>query len=185
MLSLRLKTYALLDRDGAMTLKGSALRSRRMEPCFRQFLTEAARRFLQNERDAVRDDYFRLAERIRGREVSAEEIVQRGMINDETLAKFPRLQRLIERLPDPSRKRAGSRLEFYERQDGELGLIEEWDHDENTGYLLKRLREVAERFRPLFASQQEFDAFVPAISARTNLAAARQQVAAEQLGLFG
>ncbi len=185
MLSLRLKTYALLDHDGVMTLKGSALRSRRMEPCFRHFLTEAARRFLQNERDAVRDDYFRLAERIRGREVSAEEIVQRGMINDETLAKFPRLQRLIERLPDPSRKRAGSRLEFYERQDGELGLIEEWNHDENTGYLLKRLREVAERFRPLFASQQEFDAFVPPISARTNLAAARQQEAAEQLGLFG
>src|SRR5690606_28336849 len=32
MLSLRLKNYALLSHDGAMTLKGSALRSRRMEP---------------------------------------------------------------------------------------------------------------------------------------------------------
>ncbi len=185
MLSLRLKTYALLDRDGSMTTKGSALRSRRMEPCFRHFLTEAARQFLIDDRGAVRNDYFNLAERIRQREVTAEEIVQRGMINEETLAKFPRLQRLIERLPDPSQKRAGNRLEFYERQDGELGMIAEWDHDENTGYLLKRLREVAERFRPLFASQGEFDAFFPAISVRTNLAAARQQEAAEQLGLFG
>jgi DNA polymerase elongation subunit (family B) len=185
MLSLKLKTYALLAHDGTMTLKGSALRSRRMEPCFRRFLTDAARQFLRDERDAVRENYFRLAERIRQREVDAGEIVQRGMINDETLAKFPRLQRLIARLPNPAMRRAGSRLEFYERQDGELGLIEEWDHDENSVYLLRRLREVAERFRALFASQSEFDAFFPAISARTDLEVARQQEAVEQLGLFG
>jgi hypothetical protein len=156
-----------------------------MEPCFRRFLTDGARLFLQDDRDAVRDDYFHLAERIRRREVTAEEIVQRGTINDETLAKFPRLQRLLERLPNPALRRAGGRVEFYERQDGELGLIDEWNHDENTVYLLRRLREVAERFRPLFASDPEFEAFFPAISARTDLAAARQQEAAQQLGLFG
>ena len=38
MLSLRFKTYALLSYDGVMMFKGSALRSRRMEPCFRRFL---------------------------------------------------------------------------------------------------------------------------------------------------
>lgn len=185
MLSLRLKTYALLSHDGAMTLKGSALRSRRMEPCFRRFLTDAARLFLQDDREAVRDAYFLLAERIRRREVSAEEIVQRGMINDETLSKFPRMQRLLERLPNPALRRAGGRVEFYERQDGELGLIDEWNHDENTVYLLRRLREVGERFRTLFVSSAEFEAFFPAISTRTDLVMARQQQAAEQLGLFG
>jgi DNA polymerase I len=185
MLSLRLKTYALLTHDGVMILKGSALRSRRMEPCFRRFLSEAARQFLQDDRDAVRNDYFQLAERIRGREVAVAEIVQRGTINDETLGKFPKLQRLLERLPDAALRRAGGRVEFYERQDGELGLIDEWNHDENSAYLLRRLREVAERFRTLFATDAEFDAFFPAISARTDLAAARQQEAAQQLGLFG
>jgi DNA polymerase elongation subunit (family B) len=35
MLSLRLKNYALLGHDGSMLLKGSSLRSRRMEPCLR------------------------------------------------------------------------------------------------------------------------------------------------------
>jgi hypothetical protein len=185
MLSLRLKTYALLAHDGSMSLKGSALRSRRMEPCFRRFLVVAARRFLQDERQAVRDDYFLLAERIRKREVTAEEIVQWGMINDQTLAKFPRLQRLLGRLANPALGRAGGRLEFYERQDGELGLIEEWDHDENTVYLLRRLRDVAERFRDLFATAAEFDAFFPAISARTDLVAARRQEPAMQLDLFG
>jgi DNA polymerase I len=147
MLSLRLKTYALLSHDGAMTLKGSALRSRRMEPVLRRFLVDAARRFLSDEREAVREDYFALAERIRTREVRPEEIGQWGMINDQTLAKFPRLQRLIARLPNPALGRQGARLEFYERQDGELGLIEEWNRDENTGYLLRRLRDLAERFR--------------------------------------
>lgn len=185
MLSLRLKTYALLSHDGVMTLKGSALRSRRMESCFRRFLTEAARRFLLDDRDAVREDYFSLAERIRLRQVTAEEIMQRGMVNDETLSKFPRLQRLIARVANPSLTRAGSRLEYYERQDGELGMIGEWNHDENTGYLLKRLGEVAERFRPLFASDSEFGAFFPSISTRTDLAVARRQEAVAQLGLFG
>jgi DNA polymerase, archaea type len=185
MLSLRLKTYALLSHDGAVTLKGSALRSRRVEPCFRRFLVEAARRFLDDDRDGVREDYFRLAERIRNRHLAADEISQWGMINDETLAKFPRLQRLIARLDNPALGRAGSRLEFYERQDGELGLIAEWNRDENTAYLLKRLRDVAERFRDLFATQAEFDAFFPAVSTRTDLAAAWQQEAAQQLGLFG
>ncbi|MDQ3227894.1 MAG: DNA polymerase [Chloroflexota bacterium] len=184
MLSLRLKTYALLDHDGGMVLKGSALRSRRMEPFLRQFLVDAARRFLRDERDAVRDDYFQLAERIRGRDLKPAEIVQWGMINDQTLAKFPRLQRLIARLANPALGRSGGRLEFYERQDGELGLTEDWDHDENTTYLLRRLRDVAERFRALFTSDSEFDAFFPAISTRTDLVAARSQEAAQQLDLF-
>jgi DNA polymerase elongation subunit (family B) len=185
MLSLRLKTYALLAHDGAVSLKGSALRSRRMEPFLRRFLIEAARRLLEDDREAVRESYFHLAERVRTRALTADEIAQFGLINDETLAKFPRLQRLLARLDNPSERRAGSRLEFYERQDGELGLIAEWKRDENTAYLLKRLRDVAERFRDLFATQAEFDAFFPAISARTDLAAARRQQAAEQLGLFG
>ena len=119
------------------------------------------------------------------RALTADEIVQWGMLNDETLAKFPRLQRLLARLPSSADRRAGGRLEFYERQDGELGLIEDWDRDENTVYLLRRLRDVAERFRDLFASAAEFDAFFPAISVRTDLVAARRQEAAQQLGLFG
>jgi hypothetical protein len=156
-----------------------------MEPFLRHFLVDAARRFLADDREAVREDYFRLAERIRDRLMTAEEIAQWGMINDETIAKFPKLQRLIARLDNPALGRAGSRLEFYERQDGELGLIADWDRDENTAYLLKRLRDVAERFRDLFLTQAAFDAFFPAVSARTDLAAARRQEAAQQLGLFG
>src|SRR5690606_22387616 len=142
MLSLRLKTYALLDNDGALLLKGSALRSRRMEPCFRTFLKDAARHFLQQDRDGAREAYFTLAERIRNRELDPTEFVQWGMINEDTLKKFPRLQRLIARHPRLATLRSGERIETYERQDGELALIDEYDNDESITYLLRRLREV-------------------------------------------
>jgi hypothetical protein len=107
------------------------------------------------------------------------------MLNQETIAKFPRLGRLIERLAGSIVVHSGDRLDVYERQDGELGLIAEHAGDENVGYLLRRLHEIAERFRALFPTAAEFDAFFPRLSARTDLTAARAQVAADQLSLFG
>jgi hypothetical protein len=185
MLSLRLKTYALLSSDDALLLKGSALRSRRMEPCFRTFLQEAARHFLRQDRDAAREAYFHLAERIRSRSLAPKEFVQWGTLNEDTLKKFPRLQRLLARHPRLAAIRSGERIETYERQDGELALIDEYDGDESISYLLRRLRDVAERFDGLFDSEAEFSAFFPSLSTRTDLEAARQQPASQQLSLFG
>ncbi len=182
MLSLRLKTYALLDHDGAVTLKGSSLRNRRMERCFRVFLQDAARGFLLDDRDGVRDRYFALGESLRERRVPIAEITQWSLINVETLAKQPRLKRLIDRLPGNSWP--GERVEVYERQDGELALVTEYANDESVPFLLRRLRDCAERFRDLFPREADFDAFFPPLSTRTDLAAARSQAATEQLGLF-
>ncbi|MCC6791151.1 MAG: DNA polymerase, partial [Thermomicrobiales bacterium] len=51
MLSLHLKNYARLGYDDRLTLKGSALRSRRLEPFVRDFLVEAARAFVEGRRE--------------------------------------------------------------------------------------------------------------------------------------
>ena len=185
MLSLRLKNYALLGHDGAMLLKGSSLRSRRMEPCLRAFLRDAARAFLEGREDDARHAYFDLATRIRERRLDPSEFVQWGMLNEETIVKFPRLARLLERSGAGPGMRAGDRIEYYEREDGELAFTFEYARDENIPYLLKRLRDVAERFRELFPSAAQFDAFYPAVSARTDLDAAVGQRHAEQLSLFG
>lgn len=182
MLSLRLKTYGLLTEDDRVILKGSALRNRRMEPCYRAFLRDAARDFLHDDRDEARERYFRLAERIRNRVLDVREFSQWTMLHDETLGSQPRLKRLVERLP--SHIRAGERIEIFERQDGELALVEEYQADENVPYLLRRLYETAARFQSLFHTDAEFEAFFPRLSARTDLATARQQEAAHQLGLF-
>ncbi len=185
MLSLRLKTYALLEHDGSLILKGSALRSRRMERCFRRFLEEAVHHLLADRRDDTRRAYFDLAQRIRDRSLPAEEIVQWGMLNQDSIAKTPRLRRLAQRIPGSDQARVGDRVEFYERQDGELALLAEYAKDESIPYLLRRLRGTAERFRALFASEAEFDASFPALSAKTDLDAAESQRAAQQLTMFG
>jgi DNA polymerase elongation subunit (family B) len=184
MLSLRLKTYALLDEHGALTLKGSALRSRRVEPCFREFIGDAARSFLEGRGDDARAAYFALAERIRRRDVSARDVVQWGMLSDDAQP-TPRLKRLIDRGRRTGEARAGDRIEYYERQDGELAFLSEFDNDVNQDYLLRRLRDVAMRFRELFPSDAAFDAAFPPLSVRTDLVLAKQQEAATQLGLFG
>ncbi len=184
MLSLRLKTYALLDNDGSVVLKGSALRSRRVEPCFREFIGEAARCFLEGRPGDANAAYFALAERIRHSDLSAREVVQWGMLSDDAQP-TPRLKRLVERGRQTGEARSGDRIEYYERQDGELAFIAEFADDANQDYLLRRLRDVAMRFRELFPSDSVFDAAFPALSVRTNLEMAREQEAVTQLGLFG
>jgi DNA polymerase elongation subunit (family B) len=182
MLSLRVKTYGLLTYDEKILLKGSALRSRKMEPCFRRFLQAAARGFMTEDPAAVREAYFDLGERIRRHDLDVGEFTQWSMLNNETLASQPRLKRLLARLNPPPK--AGERLEIYERQDGELGLRHQYAQDESIPYLLRRLHETAGRFRALFPSDAVFAAFFPPLSARTDLEQAKAQEASTQLSLF-
>lgn len=184
MLSLRVKNYALLGHDGSMVLKGSSLRSRRMEGYLRGFLRDAARSLLDEQPEAARAAYFDLAGRIRTRSLDSAEFVQWAMINEETITKFPRLGRLVARAGDGPQMRSGDRVQYYEREDGELSFIHEYAQDENISYLLRRLRDVAERFRDLFPTRAQFDAFFPPLSTRTDLEAAVEQRPAEQLSLF-
>lgn len=183
MLSLKLKTYALLDYDGSLTLKGSALRSRRMERCFLRFIQDAARDFMRGQRDDVRDRYFELAEAIQQKTVDPREISQWTMVKRGTLEKQPRLKTLLDANPD--RWRFGERIEVYERDDGALGLLEDYARDENTHVLLRRLFDTAARFSEAFATPAEFDAFFPKITPMTRLSEARKTEPVQQLTLFG
>ncbi len=162
MLSLKLKTYALLDYAGSLTLKGSALRSRRMERCFLRFIEDAARDLMRERRDDVRDRYFELAEALQQKTVDPREISQWTMVNRNTLEKQPRLKALLDTNPD--RWRFGERVEVYEREDGSLGFLSDYAHDENTRGLLRRLSDTAARFREAFDTTAEFDAFFPKIT---------------------
>jgi DNA polymerase elongation subunit (family B) len=181
MLSLRVKTYALLTEDGRLQLKGSALRNRRMERCLRTFLEDACRAFLEDAPDRARDAYFDLAAQIRQRHVPLADLVQWGMINEETLGTQPRIRMLVQRAGVQGR---GERVEYYEREDGQLALREEYAGDENIGYLLRRLHDTAQRFRDLYATDAEFLASFPEITQRTDLEAARTAEPPTQLSLF-
>jgi DNA polymerase elongation subunit (family B) len=182
MLSVRLKNYGLLTYDGRIVLRGSALRNRRMERCLRTFLLDATHAFLIDDRDEARRIYFDLADRMQRHALPVSEFSQWSMLNQDTLQAQPRLKRLVNRVP--SHIRSGERIEIYEREDGELALVEEYAGDENTSYLLRRLHDTAARFDALFTSPSEFSAFFPKITPRTNLEAALQQEPARQLGLL-
>lgn len=183
MLSLKLKTYALLDYDDHLTLKGSALRNRRMEPCFQELLRTIARLFLTDRRDDAREAYFSLAERIQDQTLEPREFSQWSMLKQSTIDQHPRLKQLLARLPGEG-WRYGERLEVYEREDGSLALVEEYDRDENQTVLMRHLRDTAGRFEQLFDTREEFDAFFPVIRPDTDLDMARARRPVMQLGLF-
>ncbi|HEV2129442.1 MAG TPA: 3'-5' exonuclease [Thermomicrobiales bacterium] len=182
MLSLKIKTYALLDHSGGITLKGSALRSRALEQCFQEFIRYAAERFLHHDRDAVRERYFNLAEAIQRRALPVEAISQWTTIRHDSMNSRRRLKRLLDE--HPGQWHDGERVEVYERADGSLAFAEHYADDENVAVLLRRLHEVAERFRPLIGDDAGFDAMFPRITPITNLAAARDRKPARQLTLM-
>ncbi|HWV24197.1 MAG TPA: DNA polymerase domain-containing protein, partial [Thermomicrobiales bacterium] len=182
MLSLKQKTYALLDYDGTLTLTGSSLRSRALEACFQRFIRDAARAFMEADQDEVKDLYFNLAGKIRNRELDVHDISQWTMLKPETISSRKRLKQLLDERP--GQWTFGERVEVYEREDGSLAFAAEYDHDENTRALLKRLRDVADRFRPVFPDDAEFEAAFPLITPTTNLNLARQKEPTRQLGLF-
>jgi DNA polymerase, archaea type len=182
MLSLKIKTYALLDREGRMTLTGSALRSRSLERCFQQYIHDTASAFLQDDRDTAREIYFRLGEAILERTLPIEQVSQWTMIREATISSRSRLKQALE--ANPGLWRFGERVEIYERIDGTLALTSEYANDENTTHLLRRLRDVADRFRPLFPDDAEFDATFPRLTQTTNLELARALEPTRQLRLM-
>lgn len=182
MLSLKIKTYALIDEEGTLTLTGSALRSRALEQCFQQFILSAAKRFMTADVDAVRDLYFQLAAAIQEKRLPVQEISQWTMLRQDKIASRTRLKKLLD--ANPGGWQYGERVEVYEREDGELGLASNYNNDENTTALLKRLRDVAERFEAIFVDRAAFDAAFPLIRPTTEIAVARQQKPTRQLGLF-
>ena len=182
MLSLHVKNYALLDHNGRISMTGSSLRSRRLEPIFRSFLEQAARLFMTGQPDAARDLYFSTAVEIQTRSLSPQEISQWAMIRTETAPRQPRLVRLLAR--SSTVVASGERILLYERQDGELALTSEYADDENVGYLLQRLHDTAARFEPLYESSTEQKMQLPLIGASTDIAAAKLRPIVRQMSLF-
>ena len=153
-----------------------------MEPCFQELLRTIARLFLTDRRDDAREAYFSLAERIQNQTLEPRDFSQWSMLKQSTIDQHPRLKQLLARLPGGWRY--GERLEVYERQDGSLALVEEYDRDENRTVLLRHLRDTAGRFEQLFDFREEFDAFFPVIRPDTDLDMARARRPVQQLGLF-
>ncbi|HVX30906.1 MAG TPA: 3'-5' exonuclease, partial [Nitrolancea sp.] len=161
MISLRTKNYALLGIDDRLILKGSGLRSRRDELVLRRFLHDAALAFIEQNDGAVRDVYLGFAEAIQQRKLEPIDIARSETITEKTFTSDSN-KRFASALEG---ERIGERVQVYQRADGELGRLDEYQHDEDVNYLLRRLNDMARRFEPLFNDAQEFDYVFPRITA--------------------
>ena len=169
MISLKAKNYVLVDYDGRLIVKGSSLRSRRDERVFREFIRKLAPLLISRESDAASALYTQFANRLEGGHFDCEDICRRETITEKTFSN-PNLRRLAAAAEGC---KAGDRIAVYQRNDGSLARIEDYDNDEDRGYLLRRLHDMAGRFRGLFG-EIEFDRLFPL----------QKQPAGRQLSLF-
>ncbi len=182
MLSLKQKTYALLTEDGSLRVTGSSLRSRALEPCFREFISETARSLMTDDLDGARDRYFALAEAIREQSLPIDAITQTIRPRQSTINSRVKLKRLLDSAPGAWS--FGERIGVYEHESGGYEFAENYRRDANVTALLDRLKDVIERFRGSLESDAVFDASFPRITPTTDMEAARNQKPVQQLGLF-
>ncbi len=180
MVSLKTKTYVLKEYDGTLIMKGSSLRSRRDEPYLRRFLNESSELLIADSRDALRDLYFATARRLQ-----AHELTPRDFGRWETITQKTFRSEANRRLAAVAQgQRIGERVVVYQRTDGALGLLDDWQNDEDVTYLLRRLRDVAARFADLYEDAAAFDHAFPPLTAMSNLEAQQARTASKQLSLF-
>lgn len=84
MLSFKMKNYALLDRDGKLTIKGSALKSRGLEKYLRNFMGEMILLLLSEKSSQIGSVFADYHSRVERREMPIEEICK-----TETLTESP------------------------------------------------------------------------------------------------
>ncbi|MDP6037753.1 MAG: DNA polymerase domain-containing protein, partial [Candidatus Latescibacteria bacterium] len=169
MVSLKAKNYILVDYNGDLSIVGSSLRSRRDERIFRQFIAQLAPLLVNDNREAASETYLALARKLQEGEILPEDFCRWERVTKKTFSN-PNLRRLAAAAEGC---KIGEKIAVYQRENGSLARIEHFTHDEDRGYLLRRLHDMAERFHVLFDDIQ-FRRLFPLV----------QPVAKDQLSLF-
>jgi DNA polymerase elongation subunit (family B) len=181
MLSLRLKNYALLGYDHRLTLKGSALRNRREEPFVRRLIHELCLSFLDPAgQPRPRDRYLAYVEAVLDRRLEPDDFARTETITDAS--RSTELGRRLAAAVGPAR--IGERVAVYQRNNGELAPLADFADDEDRAYLLRRLRDAAERFRVLYDDDNDFDYDFPLARLTTDLEELRASAPVRQPRLF-
>jgi DNA polymerase elongation subunit (family B) len=166
MLSYKLKTYALLDARGRVTLKGSGFRSRGLEPFQRQLIEEIVRLLLADRGRDVKAVVDRWLADFAARRV-APRLFARTETLGETLESYRERVQAGERNASAAYELAaaagrawqpGDQVSYYVAGRGagvtvaeHARLLSAWSEerrDENVEYYQAKVLEVWERFRP-------------------------------------
>ena len=164
--SYKLKTYALLDTQGRVTLKGSGFRSRGLEPFQRRLIEEIVRLLLENRGKEVRGVIDRWLEDFARRRVPARLFARTETLGD-TLEAYREKIAAGARSPAAAYELAaaagrtwqpGDQISYYVAGRGvnvavneHARLLSEWNAerpDENVEYYQAKVAEIWTRFRP-------------------------------------
>ena len=176
MLSLKIKNYVLVEHGGRKIFRGSSVRSRADEPFGREFISQAVDLLLLKDEQGVSRVYRELMDDIRNGRLPVEKFARRERITSKTFSS-PQKKRMAAAAQGVA---LGDYITVYERANGEIGLTEAYDGDENRDYLLDKLYKFACRLREAFGD--EFESLFPKPSGRIN--SAREAEAAGQQTMF-
>jgi len=165
MLSYKVKNYALLDAEGRVTIKGSGMKSRGLEPFLRRFIEDSIRLILRGRADEVEAQYELLRRKLAGGEIPVRELAKTEILVDS----LPTYKRKLETtrrnrqaqyevaLKNPGRYKPGDPVSYYISGESPkvkayeaAKLLSEYNPqqpDANIAYYQKRLAETYRRVR--------------------------------------
>ncbi|HXW51176.1 MAG TPA: hypothetical protein VEJ41_04235, partial [Candidatus Acidoferrales bacterium] len=147
MLSVKAKNYVLKRRSGELVMRGSALRSGRDEPFGRALVGQIAKLLIEDRAGEIAELVRETIESIVERKLAPEEFARRESITSKTF-NAPGNRRLARALTERGLT-VGDKVRIYQRVGGELALLDEYAHDEDRDYLVRRVADFVARFGDL------------------------------------
>ncbi|HWP81118.1 MAG TPA: DNA polymerase domain-containing protein [Bacteroidota bacterium] len=168
MLSYKRKNYALLSYDNKVSIKGSSLISRSLEPFCRRYIRRCIESLLHENISALHETYVAVAKQIISHQWSVLDFARTETLHD-SLERYEADLTAGTRNPSAAYEvvkraaryvKAGDRVSYYVTGSGagvkiseNSRLAEEWDPnfpDENSQYYLSRLDECSRKFEIFF-----------------------------------
>ncbi|MHB1000139.1 MAG: DNA polymerase domain-containing protein [Armatimonadota bacterium] len=155
MLSLKVKNYVLLDYSGHKIFKGASVRSRSDELFGREFISQVVDFLIKRDREGASRLYNSLVRKIEEGKLSVDQFARRERVTHKTFSSSQkkRMSAVAQGVP------IGDYITVYEKNNGEMGLADEYRGDENRAYLLEKLYKFACRLKEGFGS--EFNSLFP------------------------
>ncbi len=151
MLSVKAKNYVLKRESGELVIRGSALRSSRDEPFGRALVASIAKLLIEDRASEIADLVRETVEAILDRRLPPEEFARRESITSKTFG-APANRRLARALTERGLT-VGDKARIYQRVGGELALLDQYAHDEDRDYLVRRVADFVGRFGDLVPAQ--------------------------------
>jgi DNA polymerase elongation subunit (family B) len=171
MFAYKTKNYALQEYEGRILIKGSGLRSRRVEPYLREFMRDVIERLLTGKGNTVQRLYEDYCARLRSKTMDVAWVARSETLNDSPERYLEKL-RLSKRnrsaafeiaLSSGRQYRAGDHVNYYVSGSGRdttayeqcrpVTAFNPAHPDINILYYIEKLRHVQKRFEPFLPQE--------------------------------